>query len=295
MAELTMLAKLKLAKPIIMVGRAPVFTNITIAENNAINKDQLERNNKAEAIAEAKNAAEAAKKKEPTEPKKKMTKAEERRERQRLRREEAERQYNERIERNAAERDAAVAAPMPAPAAAMMDVMARLAGARAAAPMPYAAAPMPRAAAPAVAVPALANMDAPDIIAAYAALPQDSRDRSFWDTIQKLNWHNTSDGMIGAAAVGAVFRGLNALDLKVFKTQYTQLFEQTTMILDADGMFGRNHLETMSARARVVSHIIALGPDQYRTLTGDPEILQFLVECGECQSLNEILPEALKI
>lgn len=289
MAELRLLAELEHAHPIITVGKVPVFTNIIIAENNVINKDQLERYNNAinkdqlERDNNVKTLAETAR---PlllqTEPKKKVTGLEARRARRellRLQRERNQIPINENPEMMRPAGLVPPVIPIHAAAAGMAAVMDRL-HARVAVPPPE---------------PVIANMDDPANIIAYEALPQDARERSFWNTIGKLNWHNTSDGAIGHANVSGVIKALNSLDLKVFKTQYTHLFEQTVMILDADGMFERNRLEGMSARAKVVSHIIALGPDQYKTLISDPEILQFLVESGECQSLNEILPAEIKV
>lgn len=289
MSELTILSKLQPARQIISIGRVPIFVDIERTENININADQLARDavvtTKAAIVADAADAANT-----PDEPKKKMTKAEQRRERVRKQREE----YAKAAEENE-DRPVHLAAPIVPrervdPIAGLRDVMGRLHDRVQA--VNVNAIDHLRERAPAV----NANAANPaETEAAYNMMSQDARERSFWATIAKLNWRNASDGHIGAAAVGAVFNTLPAIDIKVFKEQYTHLFEQTRMILEADGMFARNRLETMSAQAKIVSHAIAMGADQYRTLTADPEIFQFFVDSGECQSLNEVLPAELRI
>jgi hypothetical protein len=64
-------------------------------------------------------------------------------------------------------------------------------------------------------------------------------------------------------------------------------------ILEDDGMFERNDADSPVARAKVVSHAIAMGRDQYMTLSDDLAFFQFFIESGECQSLDALLPEEL--
>jgi hypothetical protein len=223
-------------------------------------------------------------------PKKKLTKAEQRRERQAERAREREerrerwrREQEERRQQPDSDEEEDDAAP------AANGVLARLlANVRA-------------AIAPAhvdvvVAAPALAvDINAPAVRQEFEARDPGARRVKFWEIIGRLQWHNASDGAIPRGNVDAVFRGLSAVDALTFKTEYENIFNGAMDFLNADGMFDRNGANGHADRAKIVSHIIALGEDQYTTLVGDPAILQFLVEAGECQSLNALLPDNIKV
>jgi hypothetical protein len=117
----------------------------------------------------------------------------------------------------------------------------------------------------------------------------------FWQIIAQLNWHNLSDGRIGVDVVTKLVRGLSAIDRAIFAREYTSIYTGAVQVLEADGMFDRNGAGSHSKRAEIVSHVIALGEDQYTTLISDLGILQFLVETGECQSLNSLLPDDIRV
>jgi hypothetical protein len=144
-------------------------------------------------------------------------------------------------------------------------------------------------------VPARQDLDNPAVKADVDGIDPGTRRVMFWAVIARLNWHNASDGAMPAGPVGALFNGLSARDALIFKREYENMFNGAIEFLRADGMFDRNGAVEYRAQAKIVSHIIALGEDQYTTLISDPMILQFLIEAGECQSLNDLLPENIKV
>jgi hypothetical protein len=114
----------------------------------------------------------------------------------------------------------------------------------------------------------------------------------FWDIVKSLNWHNYSDGAISADSVGRVFRNLTPASLDNFQIGYANSYRNLDRILTADGMFDRN---ITAVRSTVISHVIALGENQYNVLSTDLDLLQFLVEVGECQSLNDKIPQVYRM
>jgi hypothetical protein len=128
----------------------------------------------------------------------------------------------------------------------------------------------------------------------YNTLSAGERDEIFWGLITSFQWRNQSDGYINAGVIRGVVRGFNQLQTRVFKDRYDHYYNQMENILEADEMFERNEVNSAVDRAKVVSHAIAMGRDQYMTLMDDPAFFQFFIEAGECQSLDAILPETLK-
>jgi hypothetical protein len=128
----------------------------------------------------------------------------------------------------------------------------------------------------------------------YNTLSAGERDEIFWGLITSFQWRNQSDGYINAGVIRGVVRGFNQLQTRVFKDRYDHYYNQMENILEADEMFERNEVNSAVDRAKVISHAIAMGRDQYMTLMDDPAFFQFFIEAGECQSLDAILPETLK-
>jgi hypothetical protein len=139
------------------------------------------------------------------------------------------------------------------------------------------------------------NRDRAAVRAQVAAMSAGVKKAKFWDIIKSFNWHNATDGLIPHGNIHRVFGGLTEVDTEIFRLEYQNLFDNTIEYLRADGMFDRNGAATMEAQSKIVSHIIALGEDQYTTLVGDLAILQFLIEAGECQSLNALLPGDIRV
>jgi hypothetical protein len=127
----------------------------------------------------------------------------------------------------------------------------------------------------------------------YEELTGGVRDEMFWELIASLQWRNQSDGYVNAHAVRTTIRNFNRLQTRVFKDRYDHYYTQMENILEDDGMFERNDADSPVARAKVVSHAIAMGRDQYMTLSDDLAFFQFFIEAGECQSLDALLPEEL--
>jgi hypothetical protein len=117
----------------------------------------------------------------------------------------------------------------------------------------------------------------------------------FWQIVGAFNWHNRSDGLIGRDHINGVLRQQTATNLRAFKNEYVVEYNRLRDILRADGILARNNINTFGGEAQVISHVIALGHDQYVTLSLDMEILQFLIESNECISLNELLPAELAL
>ena len=127
----------------------------------------------------------------------------------------------------------------------------------------------------------------------YNALSAGERDEIFWGLITSFQWRNQSDGYINAGVIRGQVRGFNQLQTRVFKDRYDHYYNQMENTLEADGMFERNGVDSAVDRAKVISHAIAMGRDQYVTLMDDPAFFQFFIEAGECQSLDALLPETL--
>lgn len=127
----------------------------------------------------------------------------------------------------------------------------------------------------------------------YNALSAGERDEIFWGLITSFQWRNQSDGYVNAGVIRGVIRNFNQLQTRVFKDRYDHYYNQMENILEADEMFERNGVDSAVDRARVISHAIAMGKDQYTTLMDDPAFFQFFIEAGECQSLDALLPETL--
>jgi hypothetical protein len=253
------------AEPILTFGGRIHAEKFEIPAGPDVHPNQLKYDEKVEAV------------KEPAEPKRELTRAEKARERRAQRvREQAERR--ERWLRAREEEIAAV--PVIAPVHPVVEVR---------------DARMHERIAAAGRAPAEVPVDAPEARAAAEAMDPGTRRMKFWQTINRFQWHNLSDGAIDAATVTAPLNNLNAADRLAFKLEYENVFNGAIEFLRADGMFERNGAASHAEQARIVSHIIALGEDQYTTLIGDPAFLQFLVEAGECQSLNALLPENIRI
>jgi hypothetical protein len=55
-------------------------------------------------------------------------------------------------------------------------------------------------------------------------------------------------------------------------------------------MFNRNNIVSVAEQAKIVSHVIAGGRDQFNTLFNDLEFLQFLILDNQCASFDAVLP-----
>lgn len=276
--EFKELFALKPAEPIISLGLDVVYQELVLPEDPPVNELQRVYTLK-----------QPEKKENAEEPKRELTKAEKARERKAQRVRERE-ERRERWRREGEERRREEEERRREEDARNMAQRAQAAPQRVQA-VPVAA--PQRVAAPAA--PVRHNLDDPAIKAQVDALDPGTRRLKFWEIITRLGWHNASDGAMPAGPINALFNGLTAADALTFKLEYENMFNGAVEFLRADGMFDRNGANDHQAQARIVSHIIALGEDQYVTLIGDPAILQFLVESGECQSLNNLLPENIKI
>ena len=111
----------------------------------------------------------------------------------------------------------------------------------------------------------------------------------FWETIAQFNWRNASEGRIDGSAIRKAFKNIQYR--QVFKDQYGAQYTVLHDKLQADDFFRRNNLTTISAEAKVISHVIALGSEIYEALSNDLPFLQTLVELGECVSFDDMLPD----
>lgn len=117
---------------------------------------------------------------------------------------------------------------------------------------------------------------------------------AFWKIISGLNWHNISDGIINPVTIRNIIAKYSPAHQVIFKECYANLFGILKERLETDGMFTRNGINDDDEKARIVSHVIALGQNQFNTLLDDMEILQFLITSNECQSLHDLLPPTMK-
>lgn len=128
----------------------------------------------------------------------------------------------------------------------------------------------------------------------YDNMTPNDRAEMFWKLIDDLKWHNQSDGAINLRQTQNTIGKWSRTQSRVFGEKYNECYDELNMILDVDGMFVRNGIDTIYDQAKTISHAIALGKDQYGTLRDDLAIYQFLVDAGECQSLDAMLPNDMR-
>jgi hypothetical protein len=133
-----------------------------------------------------------------------------------------------------------------------------------------------------------------DIARLFEKVPQTEEDKQkfFWDTIRKLEWKYASDGIVNGAAVKSVFTHMPLHMKAIFRDVYSAKVILMMRAVENDGLFPRNGVNLLEDKIKIVSHIIAMGQDQYNSI--DMELLQYFVQQGECQSLDARLPDDLK-
>lgn len=119
-------------------------------------------------------------------------------------------------------------------------------------------------------------------------------DRIFWQTIDMFQWRNLSDGRINVRYARNIFNGVFNLEKKIFKQRYHHYYEIMRALLQADQMFERNGIISLEDQAKIISHAIAMGEAQFRTLCRDLVLFQYFIDANECQSLDDILPDNIK-
>jgi hypothetical protein len=122
----------------------------------------------------------------------------------------------------------------------------------------------------------------------------DFNEQQFWDIVHGFEWKNTSDGMVNGRNVETAIDRLSVMQTQQFKEIYWKLYNELDTNIKADGLFERYKIVSFNEQAKIVSHTIAMGMDVYLTLSNDMELLQFLVEAAECQSLHERLPATIR-
>ena len=113
-------------------------------------------------------------------------------------------------------------------------------------------------------------------------------------------WWHSSDG----ATLGKVtlmprvcviwLMGYPLMDRRIFKEKYKEFYLMMQEVLINDGMFERNAVNTSADKAKIISHTIAMGNEVFMTMFADMAFLQFLIEAGECQSLDAYLPNDIQ-
>lgn len=123
-----------------------------------------------------------------------------------------------------------------------------------------------------------------------AAIPRHQQEDQFWAIIADLNWQHAIDQIMPSGPVRAAIGRLTPLRRQLFKEVYARMFADLWQIMRGDGIFDRNGIVPGRDQAKIISHMIAMGGDQYHTIRTDMAILQFFIDGGYCQSLNDLLP-----
>ncbi|QYB17420.1 coiled coils domain protein [Pacmanvirus S19] len=139
-------------------------------------------------------------------------------------------------------------------------------------------------------VPAPVNRQVENLQEVYDNMTAAERDNQFWNMISRFQWRNSSDGHINARTIQNMINGYTPIQKYTFKQQYSEFYDMMSNKLGADGMFERNGIRAFNEQAKIISHAIAMGKDQFYTLLDDPAFFQFFIEMGECQSLDTMLP-----
>lgn len=123
----------------------------------------------------------------------------------------------------------------------------------------------------------------------YDTLTEAQKDSVFWETVASFQ----RNGNLDPGTVRAKLAGLSKTYYRIFGEKYKAYYDVLMLTLTADGMFERNRIAEYD-QPKVISHAIALGKEQYHTLSTDMEFYQVIVEIGEYQSLDALLPADLK-
>lgn len=136
----------------------------------------------------------------------------------------------------------------------------------------------------------LPAFNVPQLGGNIAAMNEVEKTECFWKMITQFEWRNRSDGIINARTIQNIMARQTPLQRDLFKEMYNRHFDMMRERLELDDMFERNGINRLDDRAKVVSHAIAMGQEQFNTLLDDPAFFQFFIETGECQSLDCHLP-----
>lgn len=117
-----------------------------------------------------------------------------------------------------------------------------------------------------------------------------TREQHFWRIIELCTWRNRSDG---APTMPRNLFDIPAAARQSWREVYEQHYESARAVLEGDGLFRRNRMNSTD-QARCISHIIAMGRDQYETLLNALDVVAFLWENNECQSFDSRLPDDLQ-
>lgn len=128
----------------------------------------------------------------------------------------------------------------------------------------------------------------------FNALSDEEKSESFWKTITSFGWMNATDGRPNIHAIQNIIAGMCPERREHFKMSYFNAYDVMQMRLMADGMFERNGIVSIVEQAKIISHVIAMGSQQYNVLIDDPAIYQFFIEQGDCQSFDAILPHDMQ-
>lgn len=116
------------------------------------------------------------------------------------------------------------------------------------------------------------------------ATPTEAKDW-FWQIIRSFDWPNKSH------QVNTIVSHLPDIRRQKFKEIYSALCRDMDARFEAFGLFRANNINIPAMRAKVVSHCIALGRDQYESILDGPEFAQYFIDENECVSLDDLLPQ----
>lgn len=112
----------------------------------------------------------------------------------------------------------------------------------------------------------------------------------FWDLVKKLEWQYMSDKRINEKIISTIFASFTDAEHNLFREKYETLYKELYFILITDEIFAR-----CEDKAAVVSHIIAMGSDTYFSILKCPDLCYWIIEAEEYQSLNDMVPDDMRV
>ena len=141
--------------------------------------------------------------------------------------------------------------------------------------------------------PGMPDDDADEHIDITNDQPAERGEPGFWRIIERFEWRNASDGPQNGQNILDIIGSLSQKTRRDFARVYKKCTgDMMDHIIDQELMFDDTPRDVVIAAA---THAVGLGQMQYYTLLNDPVIFQYLIDNDEFVSLNEYLPDDIRV
>ncbi len=107
--------------------------------------------------------------------------------------------------------------------------------------------------------------------------------KTFWSTVEMFKWVNKSDGIMDIQSVLGLLHSMNSGRKQLFKKKYMKYYERMDDHLCKNDLY---LVDEPNHKKVVISHIIAMGKQVYKSCINDITLVYFMVNEGECQSFD---------